>query len=169
VTTATRATAPSGVILRAAVVSVVVLTVLGLVAGLASGRPAALGVLAGGALVLGVFWAGTAGLEVMTRKSAEMALLVAMVTYSTQIIVVLGALLALRGTGAIEDLSRGWLAAAVLAGSTVWSVAQIALAARARIPTYAAVEGAEADCYVPARQASSAAPADSPITTAERP
>jgi hypothetical protein len=163
VTTATRATAPSGVLTRSAAGCAAVIATVVVLAGVVAGRPGALGALCGGLLVLVVFWAGTASLELMTRKSAEIALLVAMITYSAQIMVVLGVLIGLTASGLVDEVSRGWLAVAVIAGSLVWSAAQIAVAGRARIPTYASA--ADADCYVPARQALSA---DAPSNTSER-
>lgn len=150
-TTATRPARPSGILVRTALASLAVLGSVVLVAALVSGSRGATGAAVGGALVLVVFSGGTFALELMTRKSAEIALLVAMVTYSGQIIVVLGVLIGLTTSGLADDLSRGWLAAAVVAGSAVWSTAQIVLASRARIPAYDLAETAD---NVPARQES---------------
>jgi len=60
-----------------------------------------------------------------------------MTTYLGQVIVLVTALVLLSRGGLVGDeLSRGWLAGGVVAVALAWSVAQIWVTRRARIPLY---------------------------------
>jgi ATP synthase protein I len=65
------------------------------------------------------------------------SLLVALLTYTLQVLAMGLAFAAISRSGALdESLDRAWLAAAVIAGTAGWLVLQIVLATRVRIPVY---------------------------------
>jgi ATP synthase protein I len=126
-----------GILLRTAGIAVVAAL---LTAGLGfalNGSPGGLGALVGGLLVVLVFGTGSLAVDLMARRSATEALLTAMTTYLGQVIVLVTALVLLSRGGLVGDeLSRGWLAGGVVAVALAWSVAQIWVTRRARIPLY---------------------------------
>src|SRR6478672_2173216 len=120
--------------LGAGVVAVLVLLV---VAGLVDGRPAVVGVAAGGVLTLVVFALGLAVVGFVARLLPSASLLVALMTYVLPLLVL--ALVGAASDGAGVDastLSRGWFAAAVIAVTLAWVVGQLVAATRQRIPLY---------------------------------
>ena len=132
------ASAPVTVLTWAAIGSATVAAVMVGLGALVSGSPGAYGSLTGGLIVLVIFWAGTAALSAMASRSADIALMMALVTYTGQVMVVFVAFIGLSASGLLDDgtLSRGWLAASVVAGALVWSAAQVWVASKARIPLY---------------------------------
>ena len=120
--------------LGAGTVAVLVLIV---VAGLVDGRPAVVGVAAGGALTLAVFALGLAIVGFVARLLPSASLLVALMTYALQLLVLALVVAAIDGSGAgASTLSRGWFAAAVIAVTLTWVVGQLVAATRQRIPLY---------------------------------
>ncbi|MDI6909663.1 hypothetical protein [Nocardioides sp.] len=111
-----------------------VLTVLG---ALVAGSPAALGALVGTALVVLVFAGGSFAVSEVARLMPAAALLVALLTYTLQVVAMALVFVALSGSGLLDEtLARGWLAGAVIAGTAGWLVLQVTLATRQRIPAY---------------------------------
>lgn len=118
----------------AGLVLVVVVVVLG---GLLDGGPGALGAAAGGGLALAVFATGTAAVHVVSRTMPGASLLVALMTYTLQVVLMGAVALALVRSGVMGDeLSRGWFAGSVIALTVTWMVAQVWLVGRQRIPVY---------------------------------
>ena len=99
--------------------------------GITSGLGAAVG---GSAAAYGAL-VGTARVVGVLMPAA--ALLVALLTYTLQVVVMGLVFVALKGSGLLEStLDRRWLAGAVIAGTFGWIAAQIVLSMRARIPAY---------------------------------
>ena len=72
------------------------------------------------------------------------SLLVALVTYVTQLAIVLLVFLAItRGDVFSSDQARGWLAAAMVLATVVWTAAHLVLTARERAPYFDLPPGGE--------------------------
>jgi hypothetical protein len=131
------ASGPRGILLRTAGIA---LGATVLVAGLGfalAGTPGGLGALVGGVLVVLVFGTGALAVDLMARRSAFEALLTALTTYLGQVIVLVTVLVLLSRSGLVGDeLSRGWLAGGVVAVALAWSIGQIVVHRKARIPMY---------------------------------
>lgn len=114
--------------------SVVIATVLGAVI---AGGPAALGALLGGAIALGFFAFGSLVVAAATKMAPEASLLVALMTYTLQVVLVAGVFVAIGASGVVGDeISGGWLAGGVVAATVAWTVGQLVASSRARIPVY---------------------------------
>ena len=93
-------------------------TVLG---GLLSGRPAAYGSLVGTAIVVGVFGLGALVVDRVAGALPSAALLVALMTYTLQVVLLAALFLGLSDSGLLdESLDRRWLAGTIIAGTFVW-------------------------------------------------
>ena len=104
---------------------------------LVEGSPAAGGAGVGAALVLGVYGAGALAVDLVARVLPSAALLVALLTYTLQVLAMALAFVALQRSGELgESLSREWLAGAVIAGTAAWLAVHAATALRARIPAF---------------------------------
>ena len=118
----------------------VTLVLGGITSGLGAavgGSAAAYGALVGTALVVGVLAFGSFVVNVVAGLMPAAALLVALLTYTLQVVVMGLVFVALKGSGLLEStLDRRWLAGAVIAGTFGWIAAQIVLSMRARIPAY---------------------------------
>ena len=115
----------------------VAVLVLLVVAVLADGRPAVVGVATGGVLTLVVFALGVAAVGFVARLLPGASLLVALMTYALQLLVLALVVAAIDGAQlSAETLSRGWFAAAVIAVTLAWVVGQLVAATRQRIPVY---------------------------------
>ncbi len=126
---------------RALVGAVVATVVVGLVlvalAAAVADRPAVLGALVGSAVGVVVFAFGTFSVDAVAKLMPAASLLVALVTYTLQIVVMALVFVALSRSGLLgADLDRGWLGGAIIAVALVWSAAQLRLATTARIPAY---------------------------------
>lgn len=131
---------------RRTMVSVLVgATAAGLVAGLTTavlglvldGPPAAYGALVGTVLTVVVFATGSFVVNFVAGLMPSAALLVALLTYTLQVVMMGAGFLAISGSGLLDGtLDRDWLAAAVIVGTLIWLLAQIVLTTRLRIPVY---------------------------------
>lgn len=102
-----------------------------------SGSAALAAALVGGLLVVGVFAFGVLTLAWVVRLLPSASLLVALVTYATQLVLVLLVVTALADVEAFSAPAvRGWLAGALVAATVTWVVAHLWLASRQRIPVY---------------------------------
>lgn len=126
-----------GVLLGAASVALGAGALLVLVAGLTGGRPEALGAAVGAGATITVLAFGSFVVHVVATVMPSASVLVALLTYALQIVVLGAVFLGLSRSGELgEGVHREWLAAGLVAGTLVWTVAQIWLGARARIPLY---------------------------------
>jgi len=108
--------------------------VVGLVA---SGSQAATGALVGTVLTTVVLGSGLLVVEVVTKTMPALSLLVALMTYTLQLVLVLVLVAAVAETPALADaVPPAWFAAAVIACALAWTVAQVVTATRARIPAF---------------------------------
>jgi hypothetical protein len=127
----------SRALVGAALAAVAVGLSLAVIGALAGGSPAAYGALAGTGFVVAVFGLGTAAVHVVAQALPEASLLVALLTYTLQIVLMALVFVALQGSGLLDEtLDRAWFGFAVIAGAACWLIGQIALATRARIPAY---------------------------------
>ncbi|WP_426245185.1 hypothetical protein [Nocardioides sp. LHG3406-4] len=132
-------TRPQGmsVLLGAAAAGLVVAIAITVVGGLAAGSTAAYGALTGAALALAVFMVGSFSVDAVARAMPSASLLVAMLTYTLQVVVMALVFVALNRSGLLDEtLDRRWLAAGVIAVTVTWLIGQIWLTTRARIPVY---------------------------------
>lgn len=115
--------------------AVVVLTGSGAVL---DGSPGAVGALVGGGLTLAVFVLGISVVSAAAKVLPAASLLVALLTYTLQLVVLLVVAAAVERAGlAGDELSRGWFAAGVIAVTLLWLAGQVVGATRQRIPAYA--------------------------------
>ena len=111
--------------------------VLAVVAVVVDGSPGLAGALVGGLLTLAVFAVGTTLVSAAARTLPAASLLVALLTYTLQLLVLAVAVGALERSGlAGEQLSRGWFAAAVIAVTCLWLAGHVRGALRQRIPAF---------------------------------
>lgn len=109
-----------------------------------SGTPALVGGLLGTAVTVVVLATGFMVVDLVAGLMPAASLMVAVLTYTLQL-VLLGLLLAaLRGAEDVEQtLSPGWFASGVIAVALTWTVCQVVQAMRARIPLYDLAEGSD--------------------------
>ncbi|MDP3890717.1 hypothetical protein [Nocardioides sp.] len=125
------------VLLGAAVVALGAGLVLSVAGALTRGSAAGCGALVGTLLAVGVFALGAFTINLVAGVMPSASLLVAMLTYTLQVVLMALVLIALSGSGALDGgLDRGWLAGAVITATLVWLLCQIVLVTRARIPAY---------------------------------
>jgi hypothetical protein len=109
-------------------------TVLTVLAATTADAPGVRGGLLGGGIVLGFFVFGTVSVGFAARMVPATALMVAMLTYTLQVVVIGLVFVALKQSGLFEDdLSDGWLAAGLIAGTFSWMIAQLVATLRTPI------------------------------------
>lgn len=125
-------------VLRAAALWVLATTaVLALAGAGTSGGPAALGAVVGGVMVLVFFGFGAGFVGLAARWAPQSALLVALLTYTLQVVFVALVFVALRESGVLEDdLSPEWLAAALIVGTFAWMAGQVVATLRTPIEPF---------------------------------
>jgi hypothetical protein len=124
-------------LLGAAVAGTAAVVVLGVAGGVLDGAPGATGALVGGCLTLAVFAVGLGLVSLAARVLPTASLLVALLTYTLQLLVLAMAVALLDRTGlAGDELSRGWFAAGVIAVTLLWLLGQVVAATRQRIPAF---------------------------------
>ena len=142
-TTETR-TAPS-VVVRSALVALGAAVVVVALGAVFSGGAAAGGAAVGALIAIAVFAFGGITVDAVARIAPAASLLFAMITYVFQIVVMALVLVALNGSGLLDDqLDRTWLGVAVIVTTFVWICAQIRLATTARIPAFEPVAASTA-------------------------
>lgn len=118
----------------AGAVAVLALT---LAASASDGRPAVVGLGAGGVLTLVVFAVGIAVVSLVARLMPSASMLVALMTYTLQLLVLALCVVAIdRADVGSETLSREWFAAGVIAVTLLWLLGHLVVATRQRIPLY---------------------------------
>jgi ATP synthase protein I len=127
----------TSVLAGAAFVTVVLGGVAALLGGLLDGRDAAYGGLVGTAVVVAVFGLGSLVVDRVAGALPSAALLVALMTYTLQVVLLAALFLVLSESGLLDDgLDRRWLAGTIIGGTFVWLGAHLLLAVRVRIPVY---------------------------------
>ncbi len=107
------------------------------VGALLSGSSAAAGAAIGAAMVCVVFAFGTVVLGVVALVAPAASMLVALLTYTLQVVVVGVVYVALKQGGALEGpVDPRWLSGAVIACTLAWTTAQIVVSVRGRQPVY---------------------------------
>lgn len=121
-------------------------TVLGVVAALVAGSPGLLGVVTGTVLVAAVFAFGAVVLGAVALVAPAASLLVALLTYTLQVVLVGVFYVVVRAEGLLDGaIDARWLSAAVIAATLAWTTTQIVVVARSRQLAYELPEqGAEA-------------------------
>ena len=121
----------------AAAATTVVGLLLVVVAALASGSPGAYGALVGTAIAVLVFCFGAFAVDAVARLMPVASLLVAMLTYTMQVLLMLVVFVGLNRAGVLDDeLDRSWLGGAIIVAVLVWSASQLVASAKARIPAF---------------------------------
>jgi ATP synthase protein I len=111
---------------RALVSTVVLGVVLGVVAQLGEGRPALLGTVVGMALVWGFFLFGALNTGLAAAYAPRASMLVALLTYTVQVVALALVLVAISRSGMAEDtLDVRWLGGTVILGTLVWTGALV--------------------------------------------
>lgn len=101
------------------------------------GSAAAYSALAGTLLVLAVFGVGSVVVDTVAGVMPSASLLVALLTYTLQVVLMGLVFLGLSGSGLLDDtLDREWLAGVVIAGTFGWLITQVVLTTRLRIPAF---------------------------------
>ena len=112
-------------------------TVVSMAGLLVDGRAGVLAGVIGTVVVVVVLFSGALVVTVVAELMPSASLMVALMTYALQMALLALVLIPLSDTAwAADNLAAGWLAAAVVTGALVWTVAQVLLATRARIPVY---------------------------------
>ena len=125
-------------VLLTAALSVVASTAAGVVVGaLAQGRTEGLSALLGGGIVLVFFGFGALVVGTVADLMPGAALIMALLTYTFQVALV-GLIFAglTKADAFADDLSAGWLAAGVIAGTFAWMAGQLIATLRAPIPAW---------------------------------
>lgn len=108
-----------------------------LLGALTSGSAAAYGALVGTVLVVAVFGFGTFTVNAVAALLPAASLLVALLTYTLQVVAMALAFVALSGSGLLDEtIDRAWLGGTVIAGTLGWMVVQVVLSTSRRIPIY---------------------------------
>lgn len=134
-----RTTRESGVtlLLRSGAVTLVVGGLIALLGWLVQGAAAGLGVLVGTGLVVAVCAGGALLVNTVAGALPSASLLVALLTYTLQVMALLLAFVALERSGLLDgSLDRTWVGVSAIAATLGWLVAQVVLTFRTRIPTY---------------------------------
>jgi ATP synthase protein I len=118
--------------------STLLLGVLAVVlAALVSGTPGALGAGTGAAMVLVFFGVSALVVSVVASVSPSASLLVALLTYTLQVVLVALVFVALQRSGRLgSTVDPNWLSGTMIAATVVWLGAQVLCAVRARQPLY---------------------------------
>jgi len=107
------------------------------VGALASGSSAAAGAAIGAGMVLAFFGTGAAVVNAVASVSPALSLLVALLTYTLEVVSIGLVFVGLRRSGALETAVQGpWVGGVVIATTLVWVVAQIVSAVHSRQPLY---------------------------------
>jgi ATP synthase protein I len=133
----------ASVLLGAGVAGGGAVVVLAIVAWVVDGAPGVTGALVGGGLTLTVFVLGIGLVSVVARALPAASLMVALLTYTLQVLVLALAVVVLDRAGlAGDEVSRGWFAAGVIAVTVLWLLGQVLAATRQRIPAFEEPVGA---------------------------
>ncbi len=125
------------VVRRALVTTLLLGAVAAVVGALTGGTPAVLGAVIGTAMVCVFFATGAIVLDVVATLAPAASLLIALLTYTLQVVLVGLVFVALNRSGLLEEaVDPRWLGGTVIAGTLAWLVAQVVASTRVRIPVY---------------------------------
>lgn len=117
------------------VVAAVLLTVVA--AALTGDRADVLGALVGGCIAFSFFVFGSLVVTTATRIAPQAALVVALMTYTLQVVLVALVFAGISSSAAIgATLTAAWLAGGVVTATVAWTVGLLVAARRVRIPVY---------------------------------
>ena len=124
-------------LLVAAVAGALAVVVLAVAGGVVDGAPGATGAVVGGGVTLAVFALGVGLVNLAARVLPAASLMVALLTYTLQLLVLAIVVVVLDRSGlAGDEVSRGWFAAGVVAVTLLWLLGQVVAATRQRIPAF---------------------------------
>lgn len=104
---------------------------------LTTGRPAAVGAAVGLGLLVGFYLFGLVTVQVAAAVAPAVSLLVALLTYTLQVVLLGLVFVALQGSGALDGaIDRRWLSGTVVVGTLLWTAALVRGAVTQRIPHY---------------------------------
>lgn len=131
-------TTPAGSVARAALLGTLLAGLAAvLLAALVSGSPAAWGAGVAASMVCLFFTLGAVVLDVATRLAPATSLLVALLTYTLQVVLIGLVFVSLQRSGALAGpVDAQWLGGTVIACTLVWITIQIGFSARARQLAY---------------------------------
>lgn len=143
-TTATQTTRPGprpggvGRMVRVALVTTSTLGLgLGLVGGLVTGSAAVVGVAIGTVMVCLFFGLGAVVLDVVASLAPAASLLVALLTYTLQVVLIGLVFVGLNRSGLLDEtIDARWLGGSVIACTLTWLTVQVVASMRVRIPVY---------------------------------
>ncbi len=132
-----RAGAVGPVVRRALVVTVAVGTAAAVAGALLTGTSALLGAVIATAMVCLFFGVGAVVLDAVAALAPAASLLVALLTYTLQVVLVGAVFVGLRRSGLLEEtIDPRWLGGTVIAATLTWLTAQVVASLRTRIPVY---------------------------------
>ena len=100
-------------------------------------RAAAIGALTGSVLVVGTFAFGAGTVNAVAARLPAAALLVAVLTYTLEVVLLAVVFVVLRDSGATDgDVDPKWLGLTAIAVTFAWIVGQIVGTIRSRQPVY---------------------------------
>lgn len=118
-------------------VTVVLGVALGVVAALVTGGPGVWGVAVGVLLTCASLGLGSLVLAWVTEVSPAMSLVVALMTYTLQVVLLLAAYVVLQGSAEARAVVSGpWLGATVIATTLAWLALQVRALMTARQPYF---------------------------------
>jgi ATP synthase protein I len=104
---------------------------------LTEGTPAAAGAAVGLVMVLAFFGLGAVVLDVVAGVAPALSLLVALLTYTLQVVLVGLVFVGLSRSGLLgSQLDADWVGGTVIAGTLTWLAAQVVTTVRTRRPVY---------------------------------
>jgi ATP synthase protein I len=108
-----------------------------LVAALTTGAAGAWGVLVGLGLLVGFYLFGLGTVQATSAVAPTISLLVALLTYTLQVVLLGLAFVVLQRSGLLDDaVDRRWLSGTVVTGTLLWTTSLVRSATRQRIPLY---------------------------------
>ncbi len=118
-------------------VTVAIGLVLGVAAGVTTGVPGVWGVVVGVVLTCASLGLGSLVLAWVTEVSPAMSLVVALMTYTLQVVLLLAAYVVLQSSAEARDAVAGpWLGGTVIATTVVWLALQVRDLMRSRQPYF---------------------------------
>lgn len=125
-------------VMRPALLVTLVIGVVAAALGLVlDGSAGLFGTLIGIGMVVVFFGTGAAVLDVVARLAPAASLLVALLTYTLQVVLVGLVFVGLTESGALESaVDPRWLAGTLIAGTLGWLAAQVRASMRVRVPLY---------------------------------